>query len=193
MYPDVRESGLSVLGHFCASGWREGRRPNPYFDTPWYARTYLPSLSPEANPVLHYIAIGERNNCKPSVYFDPAWYRMEYQLPPEELALRHYLEHRRAQSFSPLPWFDVARYMQAHGAQVGGNRDPFAHYLRVGITRDIDPGPDFNATTYRAAHMGKLPPRARPRSGEEVHEKLLRERHNPLVHFLLRGHLAEAG
>ena len=36
MYPDVRESGLNALEHFCATGWREGRRPNPYFDTPWY-------------------------------------------------------------------------------------------------------------------------------------------------------------
>jgi hypothetical protein len=191
MYPDVRESGLSALGHFCAFGWREGRRPNPYFDTSWYARTYLPSPSPETNPVFHYITIGERNQCKPSVCFDPAWYRMEYGVPADELALRHYLDHRRAQIFSPLPWFDVARYVQVHGAEVGGNRDPFAHYLRVGITRDIDPGPDFNAASYRAAHMEKLPPRARSRPGEAVHEKFQRERHNPLVHFLLHCHRAE--
>ncbi|HVE23383.1 MAG TPA: hypothetical protein VNC39_15535 [Acidocella sp.] len=193
MYPDVRQSGVSAIRHFSAFGWREGRRPNPYFDTSWYALTYLPSPSAAMNPVLHYIAVGERNNCKPSVYFDPAWYRMEYRVPADELALRHFLEHRRAQSFSPLPWFDVARYMRAHGAEVGGNRDPFAHYLRVGITRDIDPGPDFNAALYRAAHMEEVPPRGRPGSGEEVHEKFRRERHNPLVHFLLRGHKVGAG
>lgn len=117
---------------------------------------------------------------------------MEYQLAPEEPALRHYLDRRRTQSFSPLPWFDVAFYMQAHGADVGRNRDPFAHYLRVGITRDIDPGPDFKAAAYRAAHMEPVPRRAPPRAGEEAQVKFERERHNPLVHFLLRSHRADA-
>ncbi len=144
------------------------------------------------NPLLHDIAVGEKNNCKPSAYFDPAWYRMEYQVALEEPDLRHYLGRRRTQSFSPLPWFDVGFYMQAHGADVGGNRDPFAHYLRVGITRDIDPGPDFNAAAYRAAHMEQVPQRAQPRAGEEAHVKFERERHNPLVHFLLRCHRADA-
>ena len=145
------------------------------------------------NPVLHYVTIGERNHCKPSVYFDPEWYRIKYRVPVGELALRHYLDHRRAQIFSPLPLFDVTRYVEAHGREIGSNRDPFAHYLRVGITRDIDPGPDFNTASYRAAHMEKLPPRGRPRSGEEVHEKLKRERYNPLVHFLLHGEPSNAG
>ena len=53
-------------------------------------------------------------------------------------------------------------------------------------------GPDFKAAAYRAAHMEPVPRRAPPRAGEEAQVKFERERHNPLVHFLLRSHRADA-
>ena len=31
-YPDVAQAGVAALEHFFDFGYREGRRPNPYFD-----------------------------------------------------------------------------------------------------------------------------------------------------------------
>ncbi len=183
-YPDVRESALDPAAHFMSYGWREGRRPNPYFDCAWYATTYLAPDRPE-NPLLHYIVSGERAGHRPIVYFDPSWYRQTYGLAADDSPLRHYLRHRRGQRHSPLRLFDAAGYVEAHGPRIGRNRDPFAHYLRVGIGQDIDPGPEFDARRYRLAHMEQEVPRPHPAAGAEVVERLRREPLNPLVHFLL--------
>ena len=183
-YPDVRESALDPAAHFMSYGWREGRRPNPYFDCAWYAKTYLAPDRPE-NPLLHYIVSGERGGHRPVVYFDPGWYRETYGLDTDDSPLRHYLRHRRGQRHSPLRVFDVAGYVEAYGPRIGRNRDPFAHYLRVGISQDIDPGPDFDARRYRLAFMEQEVPRPHPAAGAEIVEKLRRETLHPLVHFLL--------
>ncbi len=182
-YPDVRASGLDPLKHFCRYGWQEGRRANPYFDAGWYSKAYLPDGG--ENPLAHYILSGEEAGNRPIIYFDPAWYRAQYGTPPQSSALRHFLENRRRQQFSPLRLFDVQRYIALYGAEIGPNRDPFAHYLRVGIYQDIEPSADFDAKNYRMTKMEGTPTRARPVAGAEIHEKLRRETLNPLVHFLL--------
>ena len=189
-YPDVRESPLEPLEHFSQYGWQEGRRPNPYFDTAWYVRTYLEGAA-DINPLLHYIRIGEQRGHRPIVYFDSAWYGSIYQPGPDASPLRHYLAGRRTQAFSPIMLFDVAGYVAKYGGSIGRNRDPFSHYLRVGISRDVDPGPGFDATRYRlqgmSQEMTQGSSRYRAEPGEEVHERLRREALNPLVHFLLKS------
>ncbi len=183
-YPDVRESPLDPAAHFIQYGGREGRRPNPYFDPEWYKNSYMSSEEP-LNPLLHYIKLGEAAGHRPIVYFDPSWYRNNYGLDDGMSALRHFLRHRRSQQFSPLRLFDVAWYMERYGAQIGRNRDPFANYLRIGISNDIDPGPAFNARHYRQNNMEPNALRMRPVPGAEIVERLRRETLHPLVHFLL--------
>lgn len=182
-YPDVRESELDPLDHFCRYGWQEGRRPNSYFDPAWYAGSYLSESA--QNPLLHYICTGERAGCRPIVYFDPAWYRTEYAIPHNKLALQHFLTHRREQNVSPISLFNVAHYVGLYGTELGSNRDPFAHYLRVGISQDVDIGPDFSPAAYRAAHMLDRVQIVRPHKGVDAYGRLRREALNPLVHFLL--------
>jgi hypothetical protein len=184
-YPDVRESPLGSAAHFTEYGCWEGRRPNPYFDPDWYRKTYLTPEEP-LNPLLHYIKLGEAAGHRPIVYFDPSWYRNNYQLDAGMSALLHFLRHRRSQRFSPLRLFDIAWYMKRYGEQIGRNRDPFAHYLRVGISNDIDPSPEFDARHYRRNNMEPNTSRVRPVPGAEIVERLRRERLHPLVHFLLR-------
>ncbi|HEY2132634.1 MAG TPA: hypothetical protein VGH36_06630 [Acetobacteraceae bacterium] len=41
--------------HFLEDGWREGRWPNPYFDTNWYLRENPDVARAGTNPLLHYI------------------------------------------------------------------------------------------------------------------------------------------
>ena len=150
--PDVREVGRDAIFHFHAHGWREGRRPNPYFDPLWYAARYLSAGSAE-NPLAHYARSGEPNGFRPSCLFDPAWYRVAYNIASDQLALAHYLEHRRSQSVAPNPNFDITFYLSRHGADIGPNRDPFMHLMRWGATLDLDPSATFDSATYREREM----------------------------------------
>ena len=173
--PDVHEAGADAIDHFCGHGWREGRRPNACFDPAWYRELYLAD-APEANPLLHYIRKGEPAGCRPIAFFDPAWYRRAYGLKSSQLALRHYLESRRSQRVAPNAEFDLDFYLARHRDEIGRNRDPFAHLIRCGAARDLDPSPRFDSRAYRAASMGAPPP------GPQT--LAIHERRVPLVHYL---------
>jgi len=176
---DVREAALDPAQHFCRHGWHENRKPNIYFNTLWYLQTNPVVGRMQINPLVHYICEGEADGRRPTVYFDPAWYRAAY---PEDLEatrlgpLAHYLARRRSQMFSPNRHFDVAWYIARYGAEVGPNRDPFAHYLQMGTTSDLDPSPEFNAATYRRRHLGRMT--------RAFRQMLHPDRDNPLVHYL---------
>ncbi len=173
---DVHEAAADLVQHFCRFGWREGRKPNLYFDTNWYLRTNPRVARMRINPLVHYILEGEKASRRPVIYFDPAWYRERNGIGAEENALAHYLANRRTQAYSPNSLFDAAWYVRRVGSALGPNRDPFAHYLQIGMLEDIDPSPRFNAAEYRRRHLG------RP---SRVFRHLMRpDRHNPLVHYL---------
>jgi hypothetical protein len=173
---DVQQAGIDPSDHYCRFGWRENRQPNIYFDPEWYFATNPDLVARRMNPLVHYVLAGEPVGRRPVPYFDPAWYRRTYDVPPDQTALGHFLANRRAQTVSPNPLFDVAWYLARQQQPLGANRDPFAHYLQVGTTADVDPSPRFDARTYRRRHLGR-PSRAFAR--------LMRpDQHNPLVHFL---------
>jgi hypothetical protein len=174
--PDVREAGQDPCEHYARYGWRERRRPNSYFDPAFYLATNPEAARLRIDPLAHYIVAGEADNRRPVPYFDPGWYRAEYRVPETQLALTHYLTNRRQQRFSPTPLFDVNWYIARFGAELGPNRDPFAHYLHAGMTRDIDPSHWFKAERYRRTHLG------RPSRG--FRKAMKPEQHNPLVHYL---------
>ena len=165
---DVLTAGVDPVGHFCKYGWREDRKPNPYFDPAWYLQQ-APEAA-ESGPLAHYSTEGEARGLRPSLAFDPAWYRREYGLAEARSPLRHYLENRGLQTFSPLPLFDVHFYMQRHGRDIPAGRDPFAHYLVCGGPRDLDPSAFFDAGAYRRRHM--------------THPETTPELRNPLLHFI---------
>jgi hypothetical protein len=50
--PDVVAADADPVTHFCTIGWRERRRPNPYFNTDWYAATLRPGRDPYAHDRL---------------------------------------------------------------------------------------------------------------------------------------------
>ena len=171
--PDVHQAGLDAVDHYVVEGWREYRRPNPYFDGVWYAQRY--GVPDQMSPLCHYVLLGEARGYRPGLYFDPGWYRRTYGIPEGQLALAHYLAHRPSRRFSPLPLFDIAFYIARYGQELGRARDIFAHYLALGAVRDFDPNPWFNSAAYRARHMQGTPPP--PAATGEVAR-------NPLLHFL---------
>jgi hypothetical protein len=173
---DVQEAALDPADHFCRYGWREGRKPNIYFDTRWYLHTNPTVARMQLNPLAHYVLEGEAAGRRPVPYFDPLWYRETYDIPVDQSALAHFLTHRRSQAFSPTPQFDVRWYLAQHTEELGTNRDPFAHFLQAGTFRDIDPSPDFSAARYRRRHLG--------RPSRHFRHLMHPDKDNPLVHYL---------
>jgi hypothetical protein len=148
-YPDVADSELDPLEHFCHRGWREGRKPNQHFDPAWYLQTYGATVGHEANPLVDYITKGERAGRRPSPSFDPVKYRARHRLGRDESPLRHYLARQPAPA-SPNPlsrlfhWmrrpsplalpaqFDPQLYLEANPDVAAAGMDPAEHYLRYG-------------------------------------------------------------
>jgi len=56
--PDVVNSGIDPLLHYCHFGYIEHRNPSPVFDQVWYEKTYLAGYMEFVNPLLHYVLVG---------------------------------------------------------------------------------------------------------------------------------------
>ena len=174
---DVFSATIEPLTHFCAFGWREERNPNFYFHTSWYMVTNPEVMQLAVNPLVHYLLIGEPAGRRPVPYFEPDWYRRHYDLPPKVSPLAHYLANRRNQNVSPNSLFDVQWYLAHCGEKLHHRRDAFAHYLVAGMSRDLQPSPQFDAAAWRRRTHGR--PTRHFRYSQRP------ERDNPLVNYML--------
>jgi len=105
-YPDVRLAGSNPLSHYCIYGWKEGRKPNLYFDPKWYCANYPELHTAGRNPLCDYVVRGEKEDAWPSPLFNTGWYRVRHGLSVDESPLRHYLLRRSSGLVSPLPDLD---------------------------------------------------------------------------------------
>ncbi len=159
-------SDIDPIMHFCQSGWREGRYPNPYFDPAFYQRTNPDIARAEINPLVHYLEFGDREGRRPSARFDPAWYRDQYGLGADAIALADFLERRHSGKVSPVPLFDPTWYLDRNPDVAASRTDPFEHFCAFGVIEGRDPSPDFDVKFYRTRYASEL-------GGE-----------NPLLHYL---------
>lgn len=90
---DLRGSGINPLEHFMHFGWKENRKPNPYFDMAWYSKNYQEYFenNDKLNPLLHYIRFGRLFDFNPSIDFNGKKYKQDY-LSEDQEPLKHYLE-----------------------------------------------------------------------------------------------------
>ncbi len=156
--PDLAESQVDPLVHFCQYGWHEGRRPNFYFDPAWYADAYPQSVVEGGNPFIHYVRQGESAGDWPSRHFDTEWYREQHNLAGGESPLRHYLLRRGSGQVSPVPDFDLEGYCNSHPEVVAAGRDPYEDYiLRTEAPATEAEGEHFPAFGAVAATLGLDP------------------------------------
>jgi glycosyltransferase involved in cell wall biosynthesis len=141
--------GEDGVAHFCQLGWREGARPNPYFDPGWYLARNPDVAAAGVNPLLHYLAMGEAEGRNPSPYFEVSWYRATYGLGPKEACLAHYLARRLSGQVNPVPLFDAAYYLENNADVAAGGADPFEHFLIFGVTEGRNPAADFDVRFYQ--------------------------------------------
>ncbi len=143
---DVMRSGLDAASHYCTFGWREGRRPNHYFDGTWYLEQHSDVLAASMNPLLHYIRHGEHEGRRPVPAFEPAWYRAAYRVAPEQLALGHFLTYRFGGRTLPSPELYSVLHAAPFAEIAAKGEDPFAvfasssadlstHAIEADITR----------------------------------------------------------
>ncbi len=165
--PDAPGDGAE---HFCTIGWREGLRPNPYFDTVWYLAQNPEIAAAGVNPLLHYHAFGEAAGRDPAPWFQVNWYRAAYERGPLGACLAHFLERRFTGQVNPVPVFDGAYYLDTNNDVAAGGADPFEHFMVFGAAEGRNPAADFDVNFYRNRYASYL-------NGE-----------NPLLHFLEHRH-----
>jgi glycosyltransferase involved in cell wall biosynthesis len=58
-YSDIADTDLDPCRHYYDAGWKEGRNPNPWFDTKWYLEAYGDIRDAGINPLYHYVVAGQ--------------------------------------------------------------------------------------------------------------------------------------
>ncbi|MBR0681725.1 glycosyltransferase [Roseomonas eburnea] len=152
-YPDIAAAGIEPFEHFYDHGYREGRRPNPYFDPLWYLGQHPDVVAGGLNPLLHYALHGDAEGRKPGPLFDPGWYRTRYSLPAGELALAHWLRHRASGRYSPMPEFDVDYYLGRNPDVAAAGVDPFEHFWCQGYKEGRNPSAEFDVRFYAQRYL----------------------------------------
>ncbi len=152
-----RAEPATAILHWATYGWREGQRPNFYFDTNWYLTYYMDVAATGTNPLLHYIHHGEREGRRPSVFFDPTWYRETFHLDEGELCLAHYLRERLTGRVNPNPDFDTDFYLTAYPDIAAAGIDAFVHFMDIGFRENRNPSPHFDTAFYRNRYLRLLP------------------------------------
>jgi len=161
--PDLQSLGTAALGHYHRHGWREGRKPNAYFDPSWYLAQ---NRDVTDDPLLHYILHGEAQGRKPVAWFDPVWYGQTHAVPQGMLALTHYLLNRHSHDITPMPAFDPAFYLQTYPDVAASGLDPLEHYMIQGFREVRKPFASFDPVFYRSRYLRHAPDA------------------NPLLHYL---------
>lgn len=152
--PDLRDIGSGALQHYHASGWREGRKPNAFFDPAWYLAT---NRDVTDDPLIHYLTKGEYEGRRPVAWFDPVWYRQANLVPANANALAHYLANRQAPHVRAMPEFDTAFYLRSYPDVAASGMDPVEHYMVQGYREIRRPFEGFDPSFYRMRYLRHQP------------------------------------
>ncbi|WP_159997119.1 hypothetical protein [Roseomonas sp. 18066] len=157
-YTDVWNAGLDPAEHYDASGWREGRNPNAYFDTNAYLAANRDVAAAGVNPLEHYQQHGRGEGRDPGIGFDAQFYLARN---PDVAAagldpLSHYLangiEERRpvARAAGPVieDGFDAQFYLMSNPDVAASGVDARSHYLETGWREGRDPNAYFDVDQY---------------------------------------------
>ena len=143
------------LLHFCTTGWRQGLKPNAYFDPAWYLARNPDIDRAGVNPLVHYFEFGEAEGRPPSERFMPAWYWEKYGVASDESALAHFLSRRHTGRVAPVPVFDPSWYLERNPDVAASGADPFDHFYNFGETEGRNPAQDFELRFYQARYAAR--------------------------------------
>ncbi|MGI4975998.1 MAG: glycoside hydrolase family 99-like domain-containing protein [Janthinobacterium lividum] len=145
-YPALAAAHTDPLRHYCDTGWREHRQPNPYFDPAFYrARAMASAGTPDTDPLLHYALLGSPDGAWPNPCLDPAWYRATHGAHPLDPLVR-FAARDEALDLRPCAHFDTAWYRARHA--LPATASPLLHYLARRHTARVSPLPEFDVAHY---------------------------------------------
>lgn len=181
-YPDVAQCQADPIVHYLATGWHEGRRPNPVFDPAAYLRRYPDVARAGIEPLTHYAMVGWHEGRDPITLFSTRWY-LETQvdkLPPHVDPLTHYLLAGWREGISPHPIFDGRWYANEHRDLIPDDTAPLVHYLDADPDLCLNPSSTFDARWYRRQRTPDVLPQTTDAEHYLLHGALVDASPNPL-------------
>jgi SAM-dependent methyltransferase len=128
-YPDIPAT-IDPLAHYVERGWKEGRFPNPIFDTNWYLRQNSDVANAGLNPLAHYVKYGASEGRNPNRWFDAVYYRESVGGHLSGLTpVAHYLKQPPKLRLAPSRDFDALAYRQRLGVGAEVPDDLFCDFL----------------------------------------------------------------
>jgi glycosyltransferase involved in cell wall biosynthesis len=145
---DMSPLFIDPLTHYVETGWREGRNPNPLFESGWYRETY--KVAEDQDPLLYFIEKGWQKGDKPDPLFFTLFYTDQY---PESTRkggnpLSHYLSRGWLEGKNPNPCFDTAYYLEHNPEIAELKQHPLFHYYHIGNPEHRSPMPFFDMHFY---------------------------------------------
>jgi hypothetical protein len=157
---DVFEAGANALDHYKASGWKEGRDPNPFFDTDLYASAHRAEIAKSGmSPLDYFHNVGWKLGDDPSPNFDTKAYLIHN---PDVAAggvdpLAHFLQFGQAegrQAYASMGagklvgGFDAEYYMFHNPDVAASGVDALWHYNTFGWHEGRNPNAFFDTAGY---------------------------------------------
>lgn len=140
-YPDVAENDADPIRHFMESGGKEGRWPNPFFDTAWYVETYMAGATGK-NPLAHFIAHADNPEVTPNWATSVAWITNSYPELARYENVLDFLMKYGGEIDELSPSFSRAFYLKRNPDVAEAGVVPEYHWLRFGIKEARQPHPD---------------------------------------------------
>ncbi len=105
LYSDIAADGIDPDLHYAEFGWKEGRSPNPLFDTAGYLSANSDVAAANGNPLGHHSAYGWKEGRDPSVHFDDQLYLARNRDVAQAGVdpLEHYLQYGQAEGRDIYP------------------------------------------------------------------------------------------
>ena len=157
---DLWNAGVDADAHYHATGWREGRDPNAFFDTDLYLAISPDVRNAGTDPLVHFDQSGWREGRVASPNFDPAKYLAFYtdvaaaNRDPLEHFLRHGAEENRLPFAASVPLaangFDFAYYLLHNPDVAAAGVDPRVHFETIGWREGRNPNALFDVNGYLA-------------------------------------------
>ena len=195
---DLWNAQTDADAHYHATGWREGRDPNAFFDTDLYLAISPDVRNAGIDPLLHFDQSGWREGRVPSPNFDPAKYLAFYgdvaaaNRDPLEHFLRHGAEENRLPFAASVPLaangFDFAYYLLHNPDVAAAGIDPRVHFETIGWQEGRNPNALFDVNGYLAHYADVAAAGINPL--DHYHQSGWHEGRDPSVNFDTSAYLA---
>ena len=157
---DVFEAGANAREHYGTSGWKEGRDPNPYFDTDVYVAAHRAEIAKSGmSPLDYFHNVGWKLGDDPSPNFDTKAYLIRNPDVASGGAdpLAHFLQFGQAEgrrtydsmgASKLVGGFDAEYYMFHNPDVAAAGVDALWHYNTFGWHEGRNPNAFFDTAGY---------------------------------------------